>query len=67
VSIWDEMATLAAERRQERERRQRERDVVLQEYAAERQLIATTPQRNERAEQARELRAQQEATTVRFV
>ncbi|HEY0871022.1 MAG TPA: hypothetical protein VGD55_11535, partial [Acidothermaceae bacterium] len=60
------MARQAADRRGERERRQQERDAVLRELAAQRQLVATIAQRTERAEQARELRAQQEDTAARL-
>ena len=66
VSIWDEMARQAADRRRESERRQQERDAVIRELAAQRQMLAIITQRTERAERARELRAQQEAAASRL-
>jgi restriction system protein len=60
------MAAQAAGRRRDRERRGRARDAILREHADQRQQVAAITHRNERAEQARELRARQEATAVRF-
>jgi hypothetical protein len=64
--FWEQMATQAAERRRERERRKHARAATLDEYAGERQQLAAIANRNERAEQARELRTRQEATAARF-
>jgi hypothetical protein len=66
MSIWEEVAAQAARRRRDRERRERARDAILHEYADQRQQVAAIPHRNERAEQARELRARQEAAAARF-
>ena len=66
MSIWDEMAAQAARRRRNRERYERARAAILREHADQRQQVAAITQRNERAEQARELRAEQEAAAARF-
>src|SRR3954452_24217897 len=60
------MAGQAAARRRESKRRQEERDAVLGELAAQRQMVAAITQRTECAERARELRAQQEVTAARL-
>ena len=64
--FWDRMAVQAAERRRGQERREQERDAIVQEYADERQRLAAISSRTERAEYARELRAHQEATAAQF-
>ena len=66
MSIWDELAKQAVDWRRGHEQRARERDVVLHELADQRQQIAAIPNRTERGEQARELRAHQEETAARF-
>jgi len=65
-SIWDAMARHAVHRKRAREQQQRSRDVILQEQAHERRRVENVTHRTERAEQARDLRARQEADAARF-
>jgi restriction system protein len=60
------MVAQAVDRRRDQERRELERDAIVQEYADERQQLLAIPNRTERAELARELRAHQEATAAQF-